>query len=77
MLLVLLIVKDEQAPVSTKEKRTEKVHRVRGHDYVAKHFHTVQTCAHCRNPMFGLGKQGYQCRGTYWVRVALSRTELS
>jgi hypothetical protein len=55
-------LQDEQAPATAKEKRVEKKHRVRGHDYTARHFHTVQICDHCRNPMFGLGKQGYICR---------------
>lgn len=60
---------DEQAPTAAKEKRVEKKHRVRGHDYTARHFHTVQICVHCRNPMFGLGKQGYLCRSMHVVNI--------
>ncbi|KNC74238.1 hypothetical protein SARC_13208, partial [Sphaeroforma arctica JP610] len=43
-------------------KRSRR-HVVLGHEYVAKHFHTVQMCGKCCYPMFGVGMQGYYCRG--------------
>ncbi|XP_004346900.2 hypothetical protein CAOG_05215 [Capsaspora owczarzaki ATCC 30864] len=38
-----------------------KIHHTRGHEFVAKHFHAIELCYHCRMPLLGLGKQGYIC----------------
>eukprot|EP00124_Ichthyophonus_hoferi_P001900 Ihof_evm6s113 gene=Ihof_evmTU6s113 len=46
----------------SKTRRHDKTHHVGGHVFESRHFHTVQMCDHCGNPMFGIGKQGYQCR---------------
>jgi hypothetical protein len=41
-----------------------QVHAVNGHRFVAKHWNTVKRCAHCQQPLLGIGKQGYKCLGT-------------
>eukprot|EP01134_Creolimax_fragrantissima_P000653 CFRG0653T1 len=53
---------DISASTEPEKGKSRRRHLVRGHEFVAKHFHTVQTCMHCRNPMFGIGMQGYHCK---------------
>eukprot|EP01135_Chromosphaera_perkinsii_P010371 Nk52_evm43s2118 gene=Nk52_evmTU43s2118 len=40
----------------------KKVHVFRGHNFYAKHFHRIETCHQCKQPLFGMGKQGYCCK---------------
>eukprot|EP01136_Pigoraptor_vietnamica_P001601 Opistho-1_new@28455 len=41
--------------------KVEKVHQTRGHEFVARHFHAIELCFHCKQFVAGFGKQGYKC----------------
>ncbi|VDO40391.1 unnamed protein product [Haemonchus placei] len=43
-------------------RMTGKVHEVNGHEFVAVLLRQPTLCAHCKKFIFGMGKQGYQCR---------------
>ncbi|KAI1711451.1 phorbol esters/diacylglycerol binding domain (C1 domain) domain-containing protein [Ditylenchus destructor] len=48
-------------------QRRRKIHEVTGHKFVARVLRQPTFCAHCTKFIFGIGKQGYQCKGCTMV----------
>ncbi|KAI1701367.1 phorbol esters/diacylglycerol binding domain (C1 domain) domain-containing protein [Ditylenchus destructor] len=48
-------------------QRRTKIHEVCGHLFVARVLRQPTFCAHCTKFIFGIGKQGYQCKGCTMV----------
>ncbi|CAJ0572169.1 unnamed protein product, partial [Mesorhabditis spiculigera] len=44
-----------------------KIHKVKNHKFVARMLHQPHFCAHCKQFIYGLGKQGYECMGCQTV----------
>ena len=47
--------------------RRQKVHEVNDHKFVAQCLKQPHFCCHCKQFIFGLGKQGYRCLGCSFV----------
>ncbi|XP_015783637.1 protein kinase C alpha type-like [Tetranychus urticae] len=44
-----------------------KIHSVAGHQFKATLLTSPTFCSHCHGFIYGLGKQGYQCKGCFCV----------
>eukprot|EP01137_Pigoraptor_chileana_P034870 Opistho-2@28074 len=52
---------DDKSKAVAGALKVEKVHHSRGHEFVARHFHAIELCFHCKQFVAGFGKQGYKC----------------
>jgi hypothetical protein len=55
-------VEKELAPRRQGAMKRRKIHIVNNHKFYARFFRQPTYCAHCREFLWGLGKQGYECQ---------------
>ncbi|EPB68700.1 phorbol esters/diacylglycerol binding domain protein [Ancylostoma ceylanicum] len=64
------VLKERNDPSNDKQRSSGtpgKIHEVSGHKFMAVLLPQPSFCAHCKEFIYGIGKQGYQCQGCSMV----------